>query len=513
MDRYTFETKKWLDLRFDPAAHAAIGIEWRPFSPIFGFPAAGLAANEFLATARLVRLLGQLESLRPLSFLDVGGAEGFVADLVRAAFPSTFVASCDLSIEAARRAREFCRVPSVALDAAALPFDDESFDVVFMSEVLEHLANPVRALLELKRVARTAVIVTTEAFAVDEDKRRRELEERRFKPHMDRSIFCPKDFEVVFADCDRRATNQASRIPAPPPETLDGILRAMAEVTATDDLAWPAHGIVFVAKKRGMLPRPIPVDPARLSTIEHRLTPKQVSAVPGDRSIDPLLAHRLRCPECRGEFAFGERIVCRRCGISFSQIDGCPDLATGPDRGFPRTLVDEARRGGLDDRRIDELVALEKRLVFELDEAVDADILLPKFADRFIAEHATRVRVVDDLIEIEADDDPAILTPRLNRPIDRVATVEIEIAVDEHPEPEYLLQVYFWTLERPFFSEGSCAVARSSADGVFRRIKLEVPRVFPPGDELIRLRIDPCLGRGRARLRAVDVRGERRFNP
>lgn len=507
MDRYTFETKKWLDLRFDPAAHAAIGIEWRPFSPIFGFPATGLGANEFLATARLVRLLGQLESLRPLSFLDVGGAEGFVADLVRAAFPSTFVASCDLSIEAARRAREFCRLPSAAVDAAALPFDDESFDVVFMSEVLEHLANPLRALLELKRVARTAVIVTTEAFAVDEDKRSRELEERRFKPHMDRSIFCPKDFEIVFFDCDRRATNQASRIPAPPPETLDGILRAMAEVTASDDLSWPAHGIVFVAAKRGMLPRPTPVDPERLAAIARRLSPRQSSAQHDERSIDPAWASRMRCPECRGELLFDERIACRRCGISFPPNDGCPDLATGPDRGFPRTLVDEARRGGLDDCRIDALVALERKLVFELDEAIDADHLLPKFADRFVAEHATNVRVVDGVIEVDAQLDPAILSPRLNRPIDRVAAVEIEIAVDEHPEPEFLLQLYFWTLERPFFFEGACAVARSSADGVFRRIKLDVPRVFPPGDELIRLRIDPCVGRGRARLRAVDIRG------
>ncbi|HEU5115000.1 MAG TPA: class I SAM-dependent methyltransferase [Candidatus Paceibacterota bacterium] len=37
-------------------------------------------------------------------------------------------------------------------DVTALPFKDEEFDVVFCFEVLEHVANPVKAVLEIHRV-------------------------------------------------------------------------------------------------------------------------------------------------------------------------------------------------------------------------------------------------------------------------------------------------------------------------------------------------------------------------
>ncbi|RCV65617.1 Ubiquinone/menaquinone biosynthesis C-methylase UbiE, partial [Methanophagales archaeon] len=37
-------------------------------------------------------------------------------------------------------------------DILALPFEDESFDHVFLCFVLEHLKEPVRALMELRKV-------------------------------------------------------------------------------------------------------------------------------------------------------------------------------------------------------------------------------------------------------------------------------------------------------------------------------------------------------------------------
>ena len=53
-------------------------------------------------------------------------------------------------------------------DAAALPFQDDSFDTVTCFEVIEHVPHPMRVLRELARVARQHVIVSVPNCAVSE---------------------------------------------------------------------------------------------------------------------------------------------------------------------------------------------------------------------------------------------------------------------------------------------------------------------------------------------------------
>ena len=56
------------------------------------------------------------------------------------------------------------KIPSITIttgDAAELPFDDNSFDVVLCSEVIEHLKNPIPALREINRVCRKYAIIST----------------------------------------------------------------------------------------------------------------------------------------------------------------------------------------------------------------------------------------------------------------------------------------------------------------------------------------------------------------
>ncbi|MCA9321741.1 MAG: class I SAM-dependent methyltransferase, partial [Planctomycetes bacterium] len=198
MDRYTQETACWLDLRFDRQVYAFMGREYDPYQPLTGIPDGTWNAPRYLMAARLIRLASVLGDLRPTSFLDVGGAEGMVARFVENQFGAESV-SIDLSHQAALRAKEYSGVLSAAADSARLPFADDSFDVVFLSEVIEHLANPVRSVLELVRVAKHAVIITTEAFADTEEARRQELADRRLEPHMDRSILCEDDFRRLLA--------------------------------------------------------------------------------------------------------------------------------------------------------------------------------------------------------------------------------------------------------------------------------------------------------------------------
>ncbi|MHC4895373.1 MAG: class I SAM-dependent methyltransferase, partial [Planctomycetota bacterium] len=171
MDRYSLETKAWLDLRFDPQVVAAVGHAYHPYQPIDGVPVGGWATEQLLMSNRWARLLTCLRELGAESFLDVGGAEGMTAELVRQTVTRD-VWTIDLSTSATERAIETFGLPALASEAHRLPFADDSIDVVYCGEVIEHLANPVETLLELGRVARLAVIVSTEEGVLTEEERR-----------------------------------------------------------------------------------------------------------------------------------------------------------------------------------------------------------------------------------------------------------------------------------------------------------------------------------------------------
>ena len=94
--------------------------------------------------------------------LDAGCGEGFVADHLKAAMPHLRITGLDASAGAVEYAREhFAHAASYHVGSVyGLPFDDDAFDLVLCSEVLEHLDRPDDALDELARVARRHVAVT-----------------------------------------------------------------------------------------------------------------------------------------------------------------------------------------------------------------------------------------------------------------------------------------------------------------------------------------------------------------
>ena len=95
----------------------------------------------------LGRFLGQVSELaaseRPRRILEVGCGEGIVLATLAARVPGARLDGLELDETALEEARKRC--PGAALvrgDACALPFRNQSFDLVVCLEVLEHLPEP-----------------------------------------------------------------------------------------------------------------------------------------------------------------------------------------------------------------------------------------------------------------------------------------------------------------------------------------------------------------------------------
>jgi len=100
-----------------------------------------------------------------LDLLDIGCGPGtLTCDLARAVAPGRTAgidAAADV-VAAARAGAESSGPGTVSFEVAdlfALPFADDSFDVVHAHQVLQHVADPVAALVEMRRVCRPGGVV------------------------------------------------------------------------------------------------------------------------------------------------------------------------------------------------------------------------------------------------------------------------------------------------------------------------------------------------------------------
>lgn len=130
--------------------------------------ARGLRLHRFKRTMglpRVRRVLGALRALAPQELLDIGSGRGaFLWPLLDGlpGLPVTAVDTLDYRVAdiLAVRRGGVARLDARLADAAALPFPDGSFDVASALEVLEHIPDPARALAELRRVTRRALLVS-----------------------------------------------------------------------------------------------------------------------------------------------------------------------------------------------------------------------------------------------------------------------------------------------------------------------------------------------------------------
>ncbi|PIN75605.1 hypothetical protein COV18_02045 [Candidatus Woesearchaeota archaeon CG10_big_fil_rev_8_21_14_0_10_37_12] len=93
--------------------------------------------------------------------LDIGCGTGILYEVLREEGLDCKYIGADLSPEMISVGKK--RYPSIDLrimDSEKLDFPDKSVDFIFMKAVLHHLPNPVKALSEMKRVAKKTVIVS-----------------------------------------------------------------------------------------------------------------------------------------------------------------------------------------------------------------------------------------------------------------------------------------------------------------------------------------------------------------
>ncbi len=107
------------------------------------------------------KITGIVTDLQPQTVLDAGCGEGFTAEIFLRAMPALDLTGFDPhepSVQLAQQRNP--RATFLVGDIYNIPFDDDSFDVVGCFEVLEHLHDAPRALSELARVARRAVVLS-----------------------------------------------------------------------------------------------------------------------------------------------------------------------------------------------------------------------------------------------------------------------------------------------------------------------------------------------------------------
>lgn len=91
------------------------------------------------------------------SVLDVGGGKGYALDFFKARCKN-----CTL-VDISKTALEKCRHPHKLIEPyGELPFEDNSFDLIFCTDVLEHLEEKYakRLIKEMERVAKKYIFAT-----------------------------------------------------------------------------------------------------------------------------------------------------------------------------------------------------------------------------------------------------------------------------------------------------------------------------------------------------------------
>ncbi len=104
-----------------------------------------------------------LDIKRPIKILDVGCGLGILAREIAALYPNCEIFGIEFS--EAQLAQVSQELPNISLqqgDAHHLPFDDNSFDMVYCRYLLEHVKGSIQVLREMRRVAKSGGEIFTQ---------------------------------------------------------------------------------------------------------------------------------------------------------------------------------------------------------------------------------------------------------------------------------------------------------------------------------------------------------------
>jgi SAM-dependent methyltransferase len=265
-------------------------------------PLHGYTPVAFRHYVRRLALLGVLDGLHFESALDVGCAEGYFMSVIGEGFGAD-VWGVDISSVAARKAHERWDLPTAVADANRLPFADGAVDIVYSTEVIEHVLDPEVMLAEMRRVARRAVLVTTPVSQTpDEHEPDFELKAQghvnNFDPDTIRRVFGP-DATVRSFRCNATLSLIVAVGRYLPSGARDAFYRL--------DHAVSQH---FGSPTRRFKP---------LRNRDWLITVPGVGL--GDRIV------RWACPACHGQLdASDGGLRCVRCAATYSVTDGVPDF-------------------------------------------------------------------------------------------------------------------------------------------------------------------------------------------
>lgn len=98
---------------------------------------------------------------QPKAVLDIGSGDGKLLNAIKALYPEAEVFACDYTDEFLKA--EVNELKIADLNSGELPFEDQSFDLVTITEVVEHLENYHAIIREIHRILRPEgqVIITT----------------------------------------------------------------------------------------------------------------------------------------------------------------------------------------------------------------------------------------------------------------------------------------------------------------------------------------------------------------
>jgi SAM-dependent methyltransferase len=259
------------------------------------------------AVRHYVRERALLRVMAGLSFetaLDVGCAEGFFVASIRSRLGKE-VCGVDLSDLAARTAAARLGGHFAAGDALRLPFADDSFDLAYSTETIEHVLDPERMIAEMRRVARRWVVVTT-PVSESEDAHEPDFELRE---------------EGHINDFDRTAVRR-----------LFGDGAGLGSFRCNGSFA-------LVMGVGRYLPRPLRDSfygfdnwlARRAGAPDHRLRGlrnRDWLIVAESRSSGPPVAPAWACPRCHGPLEEAEGALrCPRDDVAYPVLDGVPDFA------------------------------------------------------------------------------------------------------------------------------------------------------------------------------------------